>query len=136
MRAYDLNIFYEDLGDTVADTLTIEVNLYDYPLGGTSQHFVGVLFDCTVAETRQIAPDFPVEEYGHDWFIFSSTFADQCKAMPDRLAEMLKDLPDPNEVTTLEFWWDNWNTRKWITLEREADLRTWVANSRKTDWRV
>jgi hypothetical protein len=130
MRAYDLNIFYKDLGDTLSDTLTIDVYLYDYPEGGTSTQHAGVILQCTLAETRQIAPDFPEEEYGHDWFTFSDTFAVQCKTMPERVAEMLNDLPNPDYVTDLETWWDVFNVRKWISGERETDLRKWIANSK------
>jgi len=126
MLDYDLNIFYREDGATVADTLTIEVHLYQYLPSGT-KYYPGVLFECTLAETRQIAPDFSEE----DFFIGLQEFRQKCFVMPERVARMLRDLPDLGSTTfdSVGLWWDNSKTRKWIDEDRASYLRGWHKNS-------
>jgi len=126
MLDYDLNIFYREDGDTVADTLTIEVHLYEYLPSGT-KYYPGVLFECTLAETRQIAPDFPEE----DLFVGLQEFRQKCFVMPERVAGMLRDLPDLDTKSFVanNLWWDNSKTRKWIDGHRVSDLLGWHKNS-------
>lgn len=50
-------------------------------------------FKLTLEETRAIAPDFPEEQYGSDFFISLDAFMDQTRALPLSLANKLSKLP-------------------------------------------
>jgi len=74
-RTLDLNIFYredwslED-GTTWSDNLFIEPYIYVHDSWGTYKYDTNVLIECDEFETQWLAEQFPMEEYGSDWFIF------------------------------------------------------------------
>ena len=74
-RVLDLNIFYredwsKEAGTTWSDTLTIEPYIYESDGSGVRKYDTHVLIECDEFETQWIAEQFPMEEYGSDWFIF------------------------------------------------------------------
>lgn len=99
-REYDLNLFYEDLGyneytdkNEWADVLTIQPSIYVVE-DGASQRYYLEAFKLTLGETRAIAPDFPENEYGDDFFITLNFFWDTAKEVPQRVKDILCQLPD------------------------------------------
>ena len=50
-------------------------------------------FKLSLEETRAIAPDFPMEGWGDDFFISLEYFLDTCKALPDSVKAKLDALP-------------------------------------------
>jgi hypothetical protein len=81
MRTVDLNIFYREEWDDVLNkpywTDNLFIDVYDYwqfryPNGDTgSDHAeLGILIECTPAQTRYIREWFTDEDYGSDGFIF------------------------------------------------------------------
>jgi hypothetical protein len=104
---YDLNVFYEDLGEyspedgepIYPDVLTIQPSIY-YVVKDTweSSRIYMESFKLTLEETRAIAPDFPMDEWGDDFFIGLEHFVHMCKAMPDSLDITLSKLPPLTEV--------------------------------------
>lgn len=98
---YDLNMFYEDLGLNVdgsdmayADVYTIQPSIYIETVDNRSLRFYLEAFKLDLAETRALAPDFPEEEWGSDFFIGLDAFYSQAKAVPTRVDALLNKLPD------------------------------------------
>jgi len=99
---YDLNVFYRDLGTLseitgdydYAEVYTIQPSIY-YVVKGTnaSSRIYLTSWDLTLEETRMIAPDFPEDDYGDDFFIGLEYFLDQCKTLPKTVKDMLDTLP-------------------------------------------
>jgi hypothetical protein len=96
---YDLNVFYaedwsEEKGTTWDDVYTIQPSVY-YVVKGTnaSSRIYLTSWDLTLEETRMIAPDFPEDDYGDDFFIGLEYFLDQCKTLPKTVKDMLDTLP-------------------------------------------
>ena len=63
-RVIDLNIFYKEfyterLGTWWDDKLTIDAYIYESDGNGVRKY-----------ETKHLAEQFPMEEYGSDWWIF------------------------------------------------------------------
>lgn len=104
MRTYDLNIFYREEWDEVnktayhTDMLTIEAYIYESDGQGTRKYETGLVFDCDEFETLEIAKQFPVEEYGMDWWIFMDEVIIPTRRMMRILAQLpeLQDLVDLN----------------------------------------
>jgi hypothetical protein len=74
-RTLDLNIFYREdyspeTGTTWSDTLTIDPYIYVNDSWGTYKYDTDVLIECDEFETQWLAEQFPMDEYGSDWFIF------------------------------------------------------------------
>jgi hypothetical protein len=117
---YDLNVFYEDLGTyspedgepMYADIYTIQPSAY-YVVkdSNVSNRIYFESFKLTLEETRAIAPDFPEDEYGDDFFISLEYFIDTCKALPDSVKSALDKLPDLN---TFDLDPDSMEEVKWI----------------------
>lgn len=103
-REYDLNVFYEDLGldendeNQWADVYTIQPSVYQVDEIDRVTRTYLESFKLSLAETRAIAPDFPDNEYGSDFFITLDAFYKQCKALPGRVNQILSTLPPVNEV--------------------------------------
>lgn len=100
IKEYDLNIFYEDLGEDIAEVLTIQPSAYQVDGDWVSNRQYLESFKLTLAETRMIAPDFPVEDWGTDFFITLDSFESMVKVMPNRVKDVLSTLPD---IETIEF---------------------------------
>ena len=98
---YDLNVFYRDLGhdkdgiNQWADVYTIQPSIY-YVVKDTwgSNRIYLTSWDLTLEETRMIAPDFPEEDYGDDFFIALDYFISLCKTLPKTVKDMLDTLPN------------------------------------------
>jgi hypothetical protein len=92
---YDLNVFYEDLGDELAEVYTIQPSAY-YVVKDSNASSRTYLksFKLTLEETRAIAPDFPMDEYGDDFFIGLEYFIETCKTLPASVKAKLDKLPD------------------------------------------
>jgi hypothetical protein len=74
-RVIDLNIFYKEfyterLGTWWDDKLTIDAYIYESDGHGVRKYETGVLIRCDEYETKHLAEQFPMEEYGSDWWIF------------------------------------------------------------------
>jgi hypothetical protein len=97
---YDLNVFYEDLGldaedvNQWADVYTIQPSVYINTIDNRALRLYMEAFKLTLAETRAIAPDFPIDFWGDDFFIALDSFQNMCKAMPESLQARLSQLPD------------------------------------------
>jgi len=101
-KAYDLNIFYaedwnEDQGTIYDDCLSIQVYLYIAD-GDGSRTYEGELIKLSLAETRAIAPDFPIEEYGTDFWTGVDAFLEEAKACPESITKWLKSLIPAKDV--------------------------------------
>ena len=100
---YDLNVFYRDLGtiseetgeDEFAEVYTVQPSIY-YVVKDTavSNRIYMKAFDMTLAETRAIAPDFPMDEWGSDFFIGLDYFVSTCKTLPQSIKDKLITLPN------------------------------------------
>lgn len=96
---YDLNVFYaEDYNDEQGyyfeDVFTIQPSKYvAYSDGMVNRRYLES-FKLSLAETRAIAPDFPAEEWGSDFFISLEAFKEHCKTLPGRVNQILDTLPD------------------------------------------
>lgn len=106
IREYDLNVFYKDLGinertgeNEWADVYTIQPSAYfvEQDTFFSDRTYLEA-FDLTLAETRMLAPDFPIEEWGDDFFITLESFVSIAKAIPDRVSAILSTLPPIEEV--------------------------------------
>jgi hypothetical protein len=108
---YDLNVFYRDLGDTHADVYTIQPSIY-YVVKDTyaSSRLYLTSWDLTLEETRAIAPDFPMDEWGDDFFIGLEYFIDTCRTLPKTVKDMLDTLPN---LETFELDPDNHQEISW-----------------------
>lgn len=106
VKEYDLNIFYEDLGhdengiNQWADVYTIQPCKYVAYSDGLVERRYLESFKLSLAETRAIAPDFPDDEWGSDFFISLNYFYEQAKALPGRVKQILDTLPDIDQVST------------------------------------
>lgn len=96
---YDLNVFYRDLGEELADVYTIQPSIY-YVVKESyaSSRIYMESFELTLAETRAIAPDFPINEFGDDFFIGLEYFIDTCKTLPDTVRAQLDALPNLDDI--------------------------------------
>jgi hypothetical protein len=98
---YDLNVFYEDLGtedddgnNQWADVYTIQPAVYViFNNESDSTRLYMEAFKLSLEETRAIAPDFPVEDWGDDFFISLEYFLEMCKTLPDSVKAKLDALP-------------------------------------------
>jgi hypothetical protein len=103
MKTYDLNIFYREEWDDVnktayyTDLLTIEAYIYESDSYGTRKYETGLIFDCDEYETLELAKQFPIEEYGTDWWIF----LDEVEIPTRRMSRILNQLPDLDELGDL-----------------------------------
>jgi hypothetical protein len=55
-------------------------------------------FKLSLLETRAIAPDFPEDEWGSDFFLSLNTFYDMCEALPGRVKQILSTLPPVEDI--------------------------------------
>lgn len=98
---YDLNVFYQDLGTNEktrenewADVYTIQPSVYViFNDTWDSTRMYMESFELDLAETRAIAPDFPMQEWGDDFFITLEYFLSTCKTLPDSVKAKLDALP-------------------------------------------
>jgi hypothetical protein len=95
---YDLNVFYAERysdaeGTTWDDVYTIQPSVYINTIDDRALRMYLEAFKLNLEETRAIAPDFPEEQYGSDFFIALETFMDQTRALPLSLANKLASLP-------------------------------------------
>lgn len=103
-KAYDLNMFYAEDWDEVNGTtydqcLTIQVYLYIADDAG-SRTYEGDVRKLTLAETRALAPDFPADEYGYDWWTGVDAFFEEAKACPESISNWLNSLIPVHQVVT------------------------------------
>ena len=99
IREYDLNIFYEDLGDELADVYTIQPSAYFVEEDNWSSYRTYLeAFKLDLSETRMLAPDFPIDEWGTDFFITLDSFLNTAKTIPNRVSAILSLLPDIESV--------------------------------------
>jgi hypothetical protein len=104
MREYDLNVFYaeqydEDQGTYWDPVFTIQPSVYQYDEetdSVTRQYMES--FKLSLLETRALAPDFPEEEYGSDFFISLDYFKNKAKTIPGRVNQILSTLPPVDEI--------------------------------------
>ena len=91
---YDLNVFYSDDPDIEPenDVLHIQPSAYKYQDGIAQRQYLEA-FKLTLEETRSISPDFPMDEWGSDFFISLNTFYDMCEALPKSVKIVLDSLP-------------------------------------------
>lgn len=92
-RVLDLNIFYredwtQESGTTWAETFTIEPYIRESDDYGIRNHETGILIECDEFETQIIAEQFPMEEYGSDFWVF----ADEVQMPTRRIAKILKQI--------------------------------------------
>jgi hypothetical protein len=104
-KAYDLNIFYaeqydEETGTYWDEQLTMQVYLYINDHLG-SRTYEGDIKRLTLAETRAIAPDFPEDEYGTDFWTGVDAFLEECKACPESILNWLDSLVDVRDMNPL-----------------------------------
>lgn len=90
-RTLDLNIFYredwsEETGTTWSNTLTIDPYIYESDGNGVRKYETNVLIECDEFETQWLAEQFPMDEYGSDWFIFANEVQ-----MPSRRIKRILD---------------------------------------------
>jgi hypothetical protein len=103
---YDLNVFYaerydEEFEQTIWDeTYTIQPSVYINTVDDRALRMYLTAFQTTLEETRAIAPDFPEEQYGSDFFISLETFMDQTRALPLSLADKLVRLPSLDSLAS------------------------------------
>jgi hypothetical protein len=93
-RVLDLNIFYREdwspeTGTTWSETFTIEpyVRVYD-DNGAVYNIETGVLIECDEFETQVLAEQFPMEEYGSDFWVF----LDETELPTRRIAKVLNGI--------------------------------------------
>lgn len=103
-KEYDLNIFYaedwsEEEGTTWDDVYTIQPSVYSYneDTDAVTRQYMES-FKISLEETRALAPDFPMEYWGNDFFLSLNTFYDMAKAIPGRVKQILSTLPPVDEV--------------------------------------
>ena len=92
-RVLDLNIFYredwsEETGTTWSETFTIEPYIRESDDYGIRNHETGILIECDEFETQIIAEQYPMEEYGSDFW----AFADETQMPTRRIAKILKQI--------------------------------------------
>ena len=92
-RTLDLNMFYKEfytkeLGTWWDDKLTIEVYIREEDDEGIRNIETGVLIKCDFYETKWLADQFPMDEYGSDWWVF----ANEVKIPTRRIGKILKGI--------------------------------------------
>lgn len=92
-RVLDLNIFYredwsEETGTTWSETFTIEPYIRESDDYGIRNHETGILIECDEFETQIIAEQYPMEEYGSDFW----AFADEVQIPTRRIAKILRGI--------------------------------------------
>ena len=104
---YDLNVFYaedwsEEKGTTWDEFYTIQPSVY-FVTKDTwiSNRMYMEAFTLTLEETRAIAPDFPEDEWGSDFFITLEHFISTCRTLPESVKAKFDRLP-PIESHVLE----------------------------------
>lgn len=118
-QEYDLNVFYaeeydDEQGYYWSEQLTIQPSKYvAYSDGRVDRRYLES-FKLSLAETRAIAPDFPMEEWGSDFFISLEAFKEHCKALPGRVNQILDTLPDIDQVKLNEE--DSYTEVKWLDV--------------------
>ena len=96
---YDLNVFYaenysEEKGTTWDEIYTIQPSVYFVTKDTwVANRMYMEAFTLTLEETRAIAPDFPISEWGDDFFITLEYFISTCKTLPESLKAKLDKLP-------------------------------------------
>jgi hypothetical protein len=80
-QAWDLNIFFEDLGrddngeNQWAEVLSINPVLWtQYQDGSTDNDYKEIVWKTTFAEARYIRSQYPEEDYGDDWTTTMESF--------------------------------------------------------------
>ncbi len=93
-RVLDLNIFYredwsEETETTWSETFTIEpyVRVYD-DNGAVYNIETGVLIECDEFETQELSYQYPMDEYGSDFWVF----ADETQIPTRRIAKILNQI--------------------------------------------
>jgi hypothetical protein len=115
---YDLNIFYaeqytEEDGTYWDNVYTIQPSKYvAYSDGMVDRRYLES-FKLSLEETRAIAPDFPDNEYGSDFFIGLEYFKEQCKALPGRVNQILDTLPD---IDLVKIDNDDYTDVRWLDV--------------------
>lgn len=96
---YDLNVFYVDDPDIRPedDVLWIQPSAYKQEDGNVTRQYLKA-HKLSLLETRAIAPDFPVNDYGSDFFIGLDYFMDKCLSLPQTIAVRLSMLPPLDEI--------------------------------------
>lgn len=110
LKEYDLNVFYEDLGDELSDAYTIQPSVYKVDEFDQVTRQYMTSFKLSLEETRAIAPDFPDHEYGSDFFITLEQFLKQAKALPESVNSMIDMLPPVEQVPFQDKEYDWINT--------------------------
>ena len=106
-RVIDLNIFYKEfyterLGTWWDDKLTIDAYIYESDGNGVRKYETDVLIRCDEYETKYLAEQFPMEEYGSDFWIFR----DEVDIPTRRIAKILGGIKidrfaiEPSQVIT------------------------------------
>ena len=107
-RTIDLNIFYREEWDEVkktayyTDFFSIEAYIYESDGEGTRRYDTGIVLDCDEYETQYLAEQFPMSEYGYDFWIFR----DEVEMPSRRIAKILGDIKidrfdmEPSQVIT------------------------------------
>jgi hypothetical protein len=95
-KTWDLNVFFEDLGDEVADVITINPVVYVVDQNRSNRIYTDIIIKATFAESRYIRSQRPVEEYGYDWFEDKDYFLSMNPT--SRIKDLLAQLPDPNTL--------------------------------------
>jgi hypothetical protein len=105
VKEWDLNIFYKDLGhdeDGVnqwENVFTINPCMYIRD-GERCEHvYADESFQATFAETRYIASERPMDEWGDDWF---ETMENFLEIAPVRIKNILLSLPHADEISDAE----------------------------------
>ena len=102
--SYDLNLFYADDNDTY---MRIQPSIYAVYADDSTKYFYLRGFSLTEAETKIFNVFFPEEEYGTDYFITLPHFYKTAEVIPQRVASLLRLLPNPElvELTDKEISW-------------------------------
>lgn len=93
-KVLDLNIFYEEfwtkeLGTWYDDKFTIDVYVRTFDDDGTVYNTeTGILIKCDKFETQVLAEQFPMHEYGTDFWVF----ADEVEIPTRRIAKILQEI--------------------------------------------
>lgn len=118
-QEYDLNVFYaeeydDEQGYYWSEQLTIQPSKYvAYSDGRVDRRYLES-FKLSLEETRAIAPDFPMDEWGSDFFIGLEAFKETCKTLPGRVNQILDTLPDLDQVKLNEE--DSYTEVKWLNV--------------------
>ena len=93
---YDLNLFLVDEANVPEehDFYTVQPSAYVDYTNGRSDRFYLKPIVLTLAETRMLKPDFPVDFWGSDFFISLESFLGIAKTIPPVLVNFINDLPE------------------------------------------